>query len=71
MSEEFYPVDNRPPTPVGEYRDPVFEHKGKWYWWDETGADYHGPFDTPLEARQRLDAYCKWLENRDPLCWDN
>lgn len=32
-------------------KDPIHEEKGKWYFWDETGADRQGPFETEEEAR--------------------
>ncbi len=56
------------------YSDPVFVHKTNtpiqeggandlpgWYFWDETWADYHGPFATELEARESLKNYCETL----------
>ena len=30
-----------------------------WYFWDETGADRHGPYESEEEAEKQLDRYCK------------
>lgn len=44
--------------------DPVHEQAGKWYFWDETWADKHGPFDTEKEARDAMEDYATWLDGR-------
>jgi hypothetical protein len=43
--------------------DPVHEEVGKWWFWDETWADRLGPFDTELQARERLEEYIDWLNS--------
>jgi hypothetical protein len=43
--------------------DPVHEEEGKWYHWDETWADRHGPFDTEEKAREALEKYAHFLEH--------
>jgi hypothetical protein len=42
--------------------DPVHEEDGKWYFWDETWADRHGPYDTEEIARAELKKYCDYLD---------
>lgn len=37
--------------------DPVHEDNDKWYFWDETWADRHGPYETEAKARQALRKY--------------
>jgi len=46
--------------PIGGYKDGPFELPG-WYFWDETWADYHGPFSTRDEAEDALIEYAKQL----------
>lgn len=41
---------------------PFFQKDGKYFFWDETEADYCGPYDTPEEAKQGLIDYCKFLD---------
>jgi len=43
------------------YLDPVFidEDTGLFYFYEETWADYQGPFTTEDEARQILQHYCE------------
>ncbi len=37
---------------------PIHKGKdGKWYFWDETWAFKHGPFDTEEEAQEALNKY--------------
>jgi len=40
-------------------KDIVHQEDGKWYFWDETWADRHGPFETKEEADKELDKYVK------------
>jgi hypothetical protein len=42
--------------------DPVHEKDGKWYFWDETWGDWFGPYDSEVEAREKLSAYGRWLD---------
>lgn len=44
-------------TKVEKAPDPVHEFAGKWYFWDETWANRHGPYDTPAEAYEMLGTY--------------
>lgn len=39
----------------------IYTVPDKFYFWDETWAYAHGPFDTADEARIGLDKYCHWL----------
>ncbi len=39
--------------------DPVREYEDGWYFWDETWADKHGPYDTEQQARTALVIYCE------------
>ena len=41
--------------------DHVFEDGGKWYFWDETGTAYLGPFDTEQLAMDASSEYAKFL----------
>ena len=41
----------------------VHEHEGKWWFWNETWSDRHGPFDTRRNARIML-AYYLGMLNR-------
>jgi len=49
--------------PLLKSRDPVFLEKssGLWYFYTETWADSEGPFDTEVQARAALEAYCRSL----------
>lgn len=40
-------------------RDPVYREWGKWYFYDETWTDTHGPFEDEEQAREALAQYCK------------
>lgn len=44
---------------------PIFEQNGKWYFWDETGADKCGPFDTEQIAKEKLQEYCVYLNSEN------
>lgn len=39
--------------------DPIHEHNGQWYFWDETWVDRYGPYSTEKEARKMFQAYCE------------
>jgi hypothetical protein len=41
--------------------DPLHMHGGKWWFWDETWADRHGPYPSRPVAKAALIAYCKEL----------
>lgn len=42
---------------------------GKWYFWDETGADRYGPFNTEELAEEALSTYCAvYLEGKPCGC---
>lgn len=38
--------------------DPVHVMDGEWYFWDESWAESHGPFNTERLARKALMEYC-------------
>lgn len=57
------PEQGGPAYPRPTRSGPVHEESGKWYFWDETGASRHGPFDTEDRARVELDKYADWLAN--------
>lgn len=41
--------------------DPIHrEDDGKWYFWDETGSDAHGPYNTEEEAKEALSIYVRY-----------
>lgn len=41
--------------------DPVHEHEGAWYFWDEIQLDRIGPYKDEREARQQHVIYCEKL----------
>lgn len=46
--------------------DPIHFHENKWWFWDEGGADRHGPYETKEQAKKGLAKYghdlYEWLE---------
>lgn len=44
------------PDPVEQLED------GTWIFWDETWANWHGPFKTEEIARKNLEAYAEELD---------
>jgi len=51
--------------------DPVELLDDGWWFWDESGAYKHGPFDTETEARNDLAEYCRVMlggGEPDELC---
>lgn len=45
--------------------DPVHEHEGKFYFWDETWSNRMGPYDSRRQADTMLAQYCDWLHGED------
>ncbi len=43
------------------YRDAVHHREGKWWFWNETWSEAHGPFDTEAEARAACVEYARNL----------
>ena len=43
----------------GSSIDPIHKENEKWYFWDESQADRHGPYDTEEIARIKLHEYCE------------
>ena len=43
--------------------DPVHEHEGQWYFWDEVWAYRVGPYKSEEEARKQLNHYSEYLDN--------
>jgi hypothetical protein len=41
--------------------DPMREVEGKFYWWNETWTELHGPYDTKEQAKAALAEYAKTL----------
>lgn len=41
--------------------NPIHEEEGEWYFWDETGMDRFGPYDSETTARHELALYGLWL----------
>ena len=39
--------------------DPVHEHNGKWYFWDESWSNRIGPYESEEEAARKLEQYCE------------
>lgn len=46
--------------------DPVHEHEGKWWFYEETWADRQGPWNTKAEANAALVRYMDFLETGKP-----
>lgn len=48
--------------------NPIHFEDGKWWFWDETWADRHGPFESEAAAEAALRAYVvEYLEAPGPL----
>lgn len=45
--------------PLEKWEAPDFKGKGLWYFWDETWANWHGPFPNEKAARDALDLYAE------------
>lgn len=45
--------------------DPVFQDGGKWYFWDESGDRFLGPFPDEGYARQGIEEYERYLATGD------
>lgn len=39
------------------------KYDGKWFFWDETYSNQHGPFDSKIDASKALEKYAEQLEN--------
>jgi len=39
--------------------NPVHEHNGKWFFWDETWTECHGPFESEEEANTACERYAR------------
>jgi hypothetical protein len=39
--------------------DPLHMHEGKWWFWDETWSERHGPYLTRTGAKHELELYCR------------
>lgn len=51
-------VDSLPPRDPVHY-DPDLQ---EWFFWDESWAHSHGPFESEQQAREELKQYAEWLE---------
>lgn len=49
-------------------KDPVHSEDDKWYFWDETWGDRHGPYVAEEDARYELARYSKFLD--DGISWN-
>lgn len=38
---------------------PLFYDDGFWYFWDETGTDFYGPYADKDTATRIMKSYCK------------
>lgn len=45
--------------------NPVFTKDRQWYFWDEAGSDYFGPYETEEKAQAVLNEYLKSLGLKD------
>ena len=39
--------------------DPLHRHEEKWWFWDETWANRHGPYLTRTGAKAEFEKYCR------------
>lgn len=62
-SPVFQAIDRYSDIETGFYQDkkPIYTVPDKWYFWDETWAFAHGPFDDKAEAEAQLKRYVEWL----------
>ncbi len=44
--------------------DLIYFSNGKYYFYDETWAYSHGPFDSKMKAEEELVKYVEWLERK-------
>jgi hypothetical protein len=44
-------------TQRSTYTYPVHKYKGKWYFWNETWSDRHGPYESVKEALSGCSKY--------------
>ena len=47
-----------------ETPNPIFEKDNLWYFYDETWANYHGPYNSKAEAKVALNRYCEEVLGR-------
>ena len=48
--------------------NPIHEHKGKWWFWDESWFHRYGPFESKEHAQDAFMVYCNYLDKQG---WDN
>jgi hypothetical protein len=57
--------------PVFEVKEPTIWHgiavPPGWYFWDETWADWHGPYTSEAIARGEFSVYCQVVLGVAPL----
>lgn len=46
--------------------DPIHEHEGKWWFWDETWSDRHGPYDSKERAEVSFKVYVETFLDPPP-----
>lgn len=46
--------------------EPVFQEDGQWFFYDETWAYTHGPYESEEKAREVFEKYVKWLDEKIP-----
>ena len=56
------------PTPELYQADPVHSDGDKWYFWDETGGDRHGPYVNEKDACSEYERYARFLD--DGIAWN-
>ena len=47
--------------------NPVHFENDAWYFWDETWAYRHGPYESEEEAKDMLNSYCEIELGMSPL----
>ncbi len=56
------PIDNAASPLLKDFEDnTVHIFENEWWFWDEVGADRHGPYTTIQDAIRGLYAYCETL----------
>jgi hypothetical protein len=52
-----------------KWPNPVHEENGQWYFYDETWADRHGPYDSEAYANLQLRLYGEYLNDNNKTGW--
>lgn len=45
----------------------LYERNGFWYFWDESGTNSFGPYETKKDANKNFIAYSKYLDYKNTV----